>query len=142
MFANAVFNYNMSKNVEKITKKSNKRIKAIIPDIISVKRRCSSTNSKLMQRVYQKEISKVHSFDRELNINTNCVSCNICRDVCPAKNIEMKNNRPTFLHQCESCLACLHHCPKKAINYAEKPQNRRRYTHPEIGFKEISQHYK
>jgi len=132
MFANAVFKYNMSKRVEKITDISNKKIEVLVPYItVMEKNRIGSTN-KLTLRTYLKYMSKIHDFDRGFNVSSNCVSCSICRDICPAKNIEMVDGQPAFNHQCECCLACLHHCPKRAINYLTKTQNRRRYTHPQI----------
>ena len=141
MFANAVFKYNMSRRVEEITRKSNKRIAAIVPDIADLKENRTASGSRLILRTYLKSIANIHNFDRKFNVNDDCISCGICRDVCPAKNIEMCDGRPVFRHQCECCLACLHHCPKKSINYMQKTQSRRRYTHPEIGHEEISQFY-
>jgi len=140
MFANAVFKYNMSTKVEEKTRKSNERIAAIMPDIAAKKQNHTGSGIKLIRNTYMKEIAKVHYFDRKFNVSIDCVSCNICRDICPAKNINMANGRPVFQNRCECCLGCLHHCPKCAIN-TEKTQSRRRYTHPEIGSKEIMRYY-
>ncbi|MDR3121471.1 MAG: flavodoxin, partial [Clostridiales bacterium] len=33
---------------------------------------------------------------------------------------------------CEQCMACIQFCPKRAINYRDKTQKRKRYHHPDI----------
>ena len=142
ILTNAVFKYNISRKVEEIIRKSNERIAEMVPDIAAMKQKPTASTGKLMLRTYLKSIAKVHDFGNKLNVSDDCISCGICQSVCPAKNIELRDGRPVFQHQCECCLACLQHCPKKAINYMRKTQSRRRYTHPEIGHKEISKYYK
>jgi MinD superfamily P-loop ATPase len=77
--------------------------------------------------------------DKNYNINNNCIGCKICKEVCPVNNIEMINNKPEFQHHCEQCMACIQYCPQKAINYKEITQKRRRYTNPEINYKELAE---
>lgn len=137
MFANAVFNYNMNKRIEKITHKSNERIKALIPNIVEKKGSRIKSVNKWMLGMYLKNISSIHAFDKNFNVSKDCTSCGLCRDICLADNITVKNRSIEFNHQCEACLACIHHCPNKAINYLTKTQDRRRYTHPEINSKEL-----
>jgi ferredoxin len=75
--------------------------------------------------------------DKNYRVSENCTGCGICSAVCPVKNITMENNRPLFNHRCEHCLACLHHCPERAINYENRTQNKERYINPEIRLEEI-----
>lgn len=75
--------------------------------------------------------------DKGFNVSDDCIGCEICEKVCPVSNIKMENNKPTFHHNCEQCMACVQWCPKKAINYKNKTQNRRRYTNPSISVKEL-----
>ncbi|MDR0374648.1 MAG: EFR1 family ferrodoxin [Treponema sp.] len=63
--------------------------------------------------------------DSNYNISENCVGCKICGKVCPVKNIEIINNKPVFKHACEQCMACIHLCPFRAINYRDKAQNKK-----------------
>jgi Pyruvate/2-oxoacid:ferredoxin oxidoreductase delta subunit len=35
-------------------------------------------------------------------------------------------------------MACIQFCPKKAINYKDKTQNRKRYTHPTIKYTDLA----
>ena len=75
--------------------------------------------------------------DKNYTVNNNCTGCTICEKVCPVKNIEMADNKPKYKHHCEQCVACIQYCPQKAINYKNVTQTRRRYTHPEISYKEL-----
>lgn len=71
------------------------------------------------------------------HVSDDCIGCGICEKVCPVSNIKMENNKPGFHHNCEQCMACVQWCPKKAINYKNKTQNRGRYTNPSISVKEL-----
>jgi ferredoxin len=142
MFKNALTFYNMSKKVDKITRESNEKIPPIVKDIENKVTNKARPINKLINHIYNKGTSKIHSTDSNFNVNNNCISCGICEKVCPAKNITLENKRPVFHNQCESCLACIQHCPKQAINYKDKTQSRRRYSNPEVGAKRISTYYK
>jgi len=87
-------------------------------------------------------LDEVRSFAGGFNVNGDCNSCGICRNVCPARNIMIGDGPPMFKHQCESCLACIHHYSKRAINYMAKTQSCGRYSHLDIGHTEISRIYK
>jgi ferredoxin len=82
-------------------------------------------------------IKKVSNMDKYFKVNDNCIACGICEKVCPVKNIEMADKKPHYKHHCEQCLACIQFCPQRAINYKDETQNRRRYTNPEINYKEL-----
>jgi epoxyqueuosine reductase QueG len=49
-------------------------------------------------------------------------------------NIMMVNDRPSWLHHCELCCACLHFCPVQAIqlNVLFGTKERGRYRHPDL----------
>ncbi len=70
--------------------------------------------------------------DKGFNVSDACNGCGTCAVVCPVANIAMKNQKPSFQHDCEQCMACVQWCPKQAINYKNKTQSRRRYTNPSI----------
>ena len=45
-----------------------------------------------------------------------CVGCGKCRDICPAKAIEMKNGKPSIdRDKCIRCFCCQEFCPKGAL---------------------------
>lgn len=142
MFGNSVTHYNMSKRVDKITRKSDKKVSSIVNNIKNNKTKKVRSIIRPIYGSYLNYVCRVHTTDSEFNINNNCISCGICRDVCPAKNITLETGQPVFHHRCESCLACIQHCPKRALNYKDKTQNRRRYTNPQVGYKKIANYYK
>jgi ferredoxin len=142
MFGNSITHYNMSKRVDKITQRSGKKVLSIVNNIKNNKTKKVHSIIRSIYGSYLNYVGRVHTMDSEFNTNNNCISCGICRDVCPAKNITLEAGRPVFHHQCESCLACIQHCPKRALNYKDKTQNRRRYTHPQVGHKKIANYYK
>ncbi|HME54132.1 MAG TPA: EFR1 family ferrodoxin [Candidatus Lokiarchaeia archaeon] len=80
----------------------------------------------------------VHERDRNFNVDQNCTSCGTCELICPVSNITLIEGKPKWNHQCQQCLACIHYCPTKAIQYARKTLNKERYHHPKVTVKDIS----
>ena len=66
-----------------------------------------------------------------------CIGCGQCVKICPVNNIELSNGKPVWHDHCQQCLACLHWCPKKAIQYNKYTQNKTRYTNPAITVKDM-----
>jgi ferredoxin len=75
--------------------------------------------------------------DENFYTDENCNSCGICQNVCPVSNVKLVSGRPEWQHRCQQCLACIHWCPREAIQYGEKTANRQRYHHPDITVKDI-----
>ncbi|MCP4134133.1 MAG: 4Fe-4S dicluster domain-containing protein [bacterium] len=82
-------------------------------------------------------VKYVDKTDKNFWVNEKCNSCETCVKICPAKNIEMKENKPAWLHKCDKCLACLQWCPKIAIEYGKRSAGFDRYHHPEVKLKEL-----
>ena len=80
---------------------------------------------------------KPSNVDEVFWTNSKCNGCGICSKVCPAKNIEMISEKPIWKHHCEQCLACLHWCPKEAIEYKNDSLNKKRYHNPNINVQEL-----
>ena len=47
------------------------------------------------------------------------------------------NETPSWLHQCDQCLACIQWCPREAIQYGKKTAKYPRYHHPEVTLKDM-----
>jgi ferredoxin len=139
MFSNYVLMYDMKKEVNEITEKSNKNLVPIINSIRNKENNKVNRLMKIFSFVNKSFIKRVSTIDKDYTVNDNCTGCGICKEVCPVKNIDIINNRPQFNHNCENCIACLQFCPQKAINYKNATQNRGRYTNPEISYKELSE---
>lgn len=70
---------------------------------------------------------------KPFNVNEQCISCGLCERLCPCSVITMKDGHPHWeTGKCTQCLACLHKCPTRAINYGTKTQKRGRYKNPNI----------
>lgn len=78
-----------------------------------------------------------NNMDIDFWTSQNCSGCGICAKICPANNINMVDDKPVWLHQCVSCLACLHWCPEEAIEYKMDSVSKDRYHHPNIRVQEL-----
>ena len=66
------------------------------------------------------------------SVDERCIECRICEHVCPEQIIKVYHRKPVWDElQCSMCMACLNMCPKKALQFADKTQDRGRYMHPE-----------
>ncbi len=91
----------------------------------------------LFSLFYKLSFRQVPRMDKKFWADEKCNSCGICFKVCPAANIEMIKGKPTWLHRCEQCLACLQWCPQEAIQHGEKTVTYQRYHHPEVILKDM-----
>ena len=69
-------------------------------------------------------------------VNEDCTSCGICEKVCNCNNIKV-NEKPQWGKRCVQCLACIHYCPTKAIQYGKGTEKKGRYTNPNINIDEV-----
>lgn len=60
-------------------------------------------------------------------VSNGCIGCGMCVKECPAKTIELQNNKPVWNETCYQCLRCINNCPAKAIQYGSKTLARGRY---------------
>jgi ferredoxin/flavodoxin len=87
---------------------------------------------------YKNFISNVNVSDKLFFIGSECNSCGICAKVCPTYNIKLSNDKPEWKSEyCQRCLACLHLCPQKTINYGKNTKKRSRYKNPLIKIEEL-----
>jgi ferredoxin len=136
MIANAIGLYDIPNKVDKILRKSQKKIDLIAEKIkLKEPNRIQKRNPLISWP--DKFVKQLAAMDANFNVSTDCKGCGICEKVCPVKNIEIINGQPLFKHNCEQCLACIHHCPSKSLNIGNKTQNRKRYINPNVTLKEI-----
>lgn len=70
-------------------------------------------------------------------VKDDCSGCSTCEKVCNCNNIKV-NEKPQWGKRCTLCLACIHYCPAKAIQYGKSTEKKGRYTNPNISIDEIS----
>ena len=75
--------------------------------------------------------------DKKFSVSDACVECGICARVCPAANIEIKEEHPVWKQKCTRCTACLQLCPQRAIDYGNASKSWGRYRNPDISLKEL-----
>jgi flavodoxin/NAD-dependent dihydropyrimidine dehydrogenase PreA subunit len=140
MFSNYIIMYNMRDTVKEETRQSARDLEPIIGNI--KKKTVDLTESgikPLEQLMYKGFTHLTPHMDKNFNVSETCTHCGICQKVCPVNNIDLgQDKKPYFKHHCEQCLSCIQHCPAKAINYKDKTQNRKRYTHPDIPWMELA----
>ncbi|MCK9302058.1 MAG: EFR1 family ferrodoxin [Bacteroidales bacterium] len=56
-----------------------------------------------------------------------CNHCGLCVKLCPMNNIVLKDGVPVWSEKCVQCLACIHRCPQRAIEYGKITQKKGRY---------------
>lgn len=68
--------------------------------------------------------------------NDNCTACGICESVCNCRNIKVQD-KPRWGEKCIQCLACIHFCPVRAVQYGKGTEKKGRYTNPNITINDI-----
>lgn len=61
-----------------------------------------------------------------------CISCDLCERICPTGTITLEEGKPVWSNTCVQCVACIHRCPVRAIEYGKETLKKGRYHHPQI----------
>ncbi len=88
----------------------------------------------LISPMFNKHAIKTDSF----YATDKCNGCGICEKVCTCKSIKV-DKRPKWGKECNQCLACIHFCPTKAIQFGKGTERKGRYINPNINISEMSQ---
>jgi ferredoxin len=72
------------------------------------------------------------NIDSTFVVEDSCKACGNCANLCPRSNIVIENGRPTFLHSCEFCHACIQWCPNFAIKHPNFDNTLKQYRNPTV----------
>ena len=64
---------------------------------------------------------------RPFHSTDKCNVCGLCAKICPTKNITITDGKPVWDNYCTQCLACIHRCPVRAIEYGKITKKKGRY---------------
>jgi ferredoxin len=87
--------------------------------------------------IYRMTLPKLGGFDHSFRVDEKCTGCGTCARVCPAGNIELVDGKPAWQRRCEQCFACIHWCPREAIQIGKRSEKTARYHHPEVKLEEV-----
>lgn len=68
-----------------------------------------------------------YTFKTKFYTTDTCNHCGLCAKLCPMNNITIKNGIPVWSEKCVQCLACIHRCPQRAIEYGNITKKKGRY---------------
>jgi ferredoxin len=112
--------------------KADRKIKRIAEDIKALKTEIKKVNF-TADNLYK----NIELLDKQFFAESQCTGCGQCEKICPVENIRIVAGKPEWQHHCEHCMACIHWCPEKAIQYAEKTKKRRRYHNPHVTLEDM-----
>ncbi|MCR4691060.1 MAG: EFR1 family ferrodoxin [Lachnospiraceae bacterium] len=109
--------------------KTEKKLKKIAEDIFCRKTRPYPRASKMIKRKRDRVMTPYLELqkyaDNPFTISKDCISCGLCSRVCPCHNIVLEGGKPSFQHHCANCMACVVSCPKRAIGYEIRGEDRK-----------------
>jgi ferredoxin len=77
-------------------------------------------------------MTSVYQTPRRFHATEKCNRCGTCTLICPTANITVTDEAVTWNGTCTQCYACIHWCPKGAVEIGGRTAGKRRYHHPEV----------
>ena len=134
------FDMDEQKNIDK---KVEEHIAAIQADIYARKNmiaEVTDTDRMAHQQFlnYMKQMPP-NAWQHLLQVTDACIGCGICEKVCPSASVRVVNRKAVHIPgNCQTCLACAHACPQKAIQLVIPEKNpHARYRNEHISLNEI-----
>jgi NAD-dependent dihydropyrimidine dehydrogenase PreA subunit len=143
MPTNYILGYNVhsEEQQKRFFKIANKKVKEIAE---IVKENGKNIDSDILKNVNNRDErlnkdfrDEVNENDKSFYANDYCTNCGICEQVCPVNNIIIVDDKPQWQHGCQLCLACIHYCPEKSIQYGVETLKAGRYHHPEVSVNDL-----
>lgn len=128
---------------KKIDKHVDENLKKILADLSTHKNTISEVTEmdRAAHRQFLERMSRMPegAWQHLVLVTEKCTGCGICEKVCPSGSIRVENGRAVHIPgNCQTCLACVHACPQKAIGLAIQEVNPdARYRNEHISLQDI-----
>jgi ferredoxin/flavodoxin len=113
-----------------------KRIPAVAEAIREQKQAVPEGNGSVLLRIGGSIMrifaTTLYNTPRRLHATEKCNRCRTCERVCPVQNITVTDDAVRWGNTCTQCYACIHWCPKGAIEIGGRTSGKPRYHHPEV----------
>lgn len=137
-----LFNPPGSKDCENIISKAEEKIRLFAEGMIHDRPVDLCDRPKIIHKTIGMLARPMYEHGRGTNrfhVNTNCIKCGKCVQMCPCDAIRMIDRIPTWIEKkCLRCCACINRCPHKAIEFGLLTKNKRRYVNPYVELEEQS----
>lgn len=117
---------------------------APILEDIQAKKNAISTVTDVDRTAHQQYLARISKMPADawqhlIRVTDACMGCGICEKVCPSGSIRVVNGKAVHIPgNCQTCLACAHACPQKAIQLTIPEKNpNARYRNENITLQEI-----
>ena len=117
---------------------------AVIQEDLQSRKRFVAPVTETDRAAHQEFLSRMSQMPADawqhlLRVTDSCIGCGICEKVCPSGSIRLMNGTAVHIPgHCQTCLACAHACPQKAIGLTIPEKNPgARYRNEHISLKEI-----
>lgn len=134
------FDMNDQKNIDKRIEEN----MAVILDDLAAHKNMISEVTEADRTVHQQFLARMSQMPEDawqhlLRVTDACVGCGICEKVCPAASVHVEDGKAVHIPgNCQTCLACAHACPQKAIQLTIPEKNpEARYRNEHISQQEI-----
>lgn len=77
------------------------------------------------------------SLKRRFYADERCTRCQLCVQICPARNIWLYDSRIQFADRCYLCMRCIHQCPQEAVQIGRATLGKFRWRGPKGSFKPL-----
>lgn len=128
---------------KKIDKHVDENLKKILMDLSAHKNRIAEVTEtdRAAHREFLGRMSHMpeDAWQHLLKVTDACVGCGICEKVCPSASIKVVDGKAVHIPgNCQTCLACAHACPQKAIGLTVPEVNPdARYRNEHISLQDI-----